>query len=125
MTTTVNITITSFKHSQLVMRYSSPSSTFLSPPRSFSSTPKTAQSLSHTGGGRETNSIMTGSLKNNSASSSRILTTPMRRIRCRTLPLARIPKTLSSRALNAVAQIFARIFSQREPRPWTLPELGE
>ena len=48
------IMITAFAPSLLVIRSTSPSSAFLLPPRSYSFTPKTAQSLSHTGGGRET-----------------------------------------------------------------------
>ena len=122
----MTIMITAFAPSLLVIRSTSPSSEFLLPPRPYGFTPKTAQSLSHTGGGRETDSIMTGSSKNNSASSSRILTTPVRRMRYRALPpLPRTQKTLPSRTLNVVARIFARISSQRKHRPWTPPELGE
>ena len=80
MTTTVlmmaviMIMITASAPSLSVIRSKSPSSAFLLLPRSCSFTLETAQSLSHTGGREAKRSGMTGSLKNNSASSSRILT---------------------------------------------------
>ena len=126
MTASVKIMIMAFASSRLVIRSTSPSSAFLSPPRSFGFAPKTAQSLSHTGGRRKTKqSGMTGSSKNNSVSSSRVLTTPTHRTQHRTLPVAPIPMTLPSRPLSAVARIFARVSSQRHPRLRIPPGLGE